>query len=73
MGYKPVAPDPWDYSAGVLMVRNAGGKVTDLQGIDIDPLSHRSYLVASWNPAVHEATLLLLGEYGVGSAAAGLE
>jgi myo-inositol-1(or 4)-monophosphatase len=30
---------PWDIAAGLLLVREAGGRVTDLEGRDIDPVS----------------------------------
>jgi myo-inositol-1(or 4)-monophosphatase len=28
---------PWDFAAGLLLIREAGGRVTDLQGRDIEP------------------------------------
>jgi myo-inositol-1(or 4)-monophosphatase len=28
---------PWDMAAGILLIREAGGRVTDLQGVDIAP------------------------------------
>jgi fructose-1,6-bisphosphatase/inositol monophosphatase family enzyme len=56
--------DPWDLTAGVLLVRNAGGKVTDLQGHDVDPIEFEGYLVASTYPDDHGRILELLGECG---------
>jgi myo-inositol-1(or 4)-monophosphatase len=42
---------PWDIAAGLLLVREAGGRVTDLEGRDIDPVS--GPVVAS-NGLLHE-------------------
>jgi myo-inositol-1(or 4)-monophosphatase len=41
---------PWDYAAGLLLVREAGGVVTDLQGAE--PRFDESPIVAG-NPAIH--------------------
>ena len=43
---------PWDVAAGVLLVREAGGVVTDLDGQPVTGLAHGP-LVAG-NPAMHE-------------------
>lgn len=48
---------PWDYAAGVLLVREAGGKVTDLEGNSCDLA--QNYFVAS-NAVAHEAALALV-------------
>lgn len=37
----------WDLSASILILRNAGGFVTDLEGNDIDPISYKGFIVAS--------------------------
>ncbi|MEO7963405.1 MAG: inositol monophosphatase family protein [Gemmatimonadaceae bacterium] len=42
---------PWDMAAGLLLVREAGGRVTDLQGVELKP--SRSGIVAS-NGMMHE-------------------
>ena len=42
--------EPYDLSPGVLLVRNAGGEVTDLEGKPIDMLRHAGPFVAS----IHE-------------------
>ena len=42
---------PWDIAAGLLLVREAGGRVTDLEGRDIVPVS--GPVVAS-NGLLHE-------------------
>jgi myo-inositol-1(or 4)-monophosphatase len=67
MGPKGRKTDLWDIASGVLMVRNAGGRVTDLDGRDADPLCPPPYLVAASDPQVHEEALALLRQYGVGS------
>ncbi len=41
---------PWDFAAGVLLVREAGGVVTTVSGGDV-PLTHGSLLAG--NPAMH--------------------
>lgn len=41
---------PWDMAAGMLLVREAGGRVTDLHGVDVGP--GRTGLVAS-NGTLH--------------------
>jgi myo-inositol-1(or 4)-monophosphatase len=42
---------PWDIAAGMLMVREAGGRVTDFEGRDLG-IEHAPVLAG--NPAVHE-------------------
>lgn len=59
-------PSPEDYSAGVLLVRNAGGLVTNLDGENIDPLTEENHLVASNNPKMHEEFLNVLKTYDFG-------
>ena len=39
----------WDLSASILILRNAGGYVTDLHGNDIDPINYQGFIVASAN------------------------
>ncbi|GBD31299.1 MAG: inositol monophosphatase [Gemmatimonadales bacterium] len=50
---------PWDIAAGTLIVREAGGCVTDLQGAD--PVLRHGSVVAG-NPAMHAWLLALLRE-----------
>jgi fructose-1,6-bisphosphatase/inositol monophosphatase family enzyme len=57
---------PWDLSPGVLLVTQAGGKVTDLEGNPVNPLKHNDYLVASTTPQVHDEVLDLLNRYEFG-------
>ena len=39
----------WDLSAASLIIRNSGGFVTDLEGVDINPIKHKGYIIASAN------------------------
>ncbi|MBI4456639.1 MAG: inositol monophosphatase [Acidobacteria bacterium] len=50
---------PWDVSAGLALVREAGGKITDFYGGDVSP--HAGSVVAS-NGHIHEALLRALHE-----------
>jgi myo-inositol-1(or 4)-monophosphatase len=52
--------EPWDVAAGVLLVEEAGGKVTDLKGGDWVP--ERSDLLFSNGRELHQELLTLLGE-----------
>ena len=49
--------DAWDLSAAVIIVRNSGGFVTDLNGKDINAISHKGYIVASANQKVKDEFL----------------
>ena len=48
---------PWDVAAGVLLIREAGGVVTDLTGSP-DVLTHSA--IVAGNPAIHEWLLRVL-------------
>ena len=50
----------WDLSAAVLIIRNCGGFVTDLNGVDIDPISHKGYIIASANKVVKDEFLEMM-------------
>ena len=43
---------PWDVAAGILLVREAGGVVTDLEGVDVDGLTPTGLVAGS--RAMHE-------------------
>jgi len=60
---------PWDMAAGVLLIREAGGLVTDLDG-DPDVLRHGS--VVAGNPAMHAWLLKTLRGQGSGVGGQGL-
>ncbi|HEV8150138.1 MAG TPA: inositol monophosphatase family protein [Gemmatimonadales bacterium] len=53
---------PWDSSAGILLIREAGGRVTDLSGRDIG-VEHTA--VVAGNPAIHGWLLEQLGDPGI--------
>jgi fructose-1,6-bisphosphatase/inositol monophosphatase family enzyme len=48
------AAEPYDLAAGVLLVRRAGGEVTDLEGSPIDMVRHRGPLVAAVDDEARE-------------------
>ncbi len=57
-GYIQASINPWDIAAGTLLIREAGGVVTDFHGEPFDILSPHIDLLAA-SPAVHTA---LIGE-----------
>lgn len=57
-GYFEIYLNPWDYAAGMLLVQEAGGKVTDWNGNALDP-AKGSHVVGT-NGQVHEEILKLL-------------
>jgi myo-inositol-1(or 4)-monophosphatase len=57
--------NPWDVAAGVLLVREAGGQVTDMRG---QPVSLRGPHILADNGLVHEGMLGLFGEIFSGHA-----
>lgn len=58
---------PFDYAAGLLLVREAGGIVTDVEGNSIDHLEtglkRSSSLLASANGVIHEKALLAIDKH----------
>ena len=50
----------WDLSAAVIIVRNSGGYVTDLEGNDIDAISHKGYIIVSANKVVRDEFLEMM-------------
>lgn len=52
---------PWDVAAGTLIVREAGGRVSDVDGSP-DVVKHGA--IVAGNPAIHEWLLRLLAEEG---------
>lgn len=52
-GYWELSIHPWDIAAGALIVQEAGGKVTDLEG-NPDYLKP-PYAIIAANPAIHQA------------------
>lgn len=57
-GYFEIYLNPWDYAAGMLLVQEAGGKVTDWNGNALDPA--QGCQVIGTNGQVHEELLKLL-------------
>ena len=62
-GFWEVGLRPWDLAAGALLVREAGGLVTDVSGAD-DYLLSGSIVAAG--PAVHRALLEIVRNAGLG-------
>jgi myo-inositol-1(or 4)-monophosphatase len=56
---------PWDVSAGALMVEEAGGRVTGMDGTPFDPVA--AHLVAS-NGYLHDQMLTVIGDFRAGRA-----
>ena len=59
-GYWETVLSPWDYAAGLLIVEEAGGRVTQIDGCK-NTFSSKNSVVAS-NKLLHEQLLLHLGE-----------
>lgn len=57
-GYFEVYLNPWDYAAGMLLIQEAGGTVTDWTGNALDPAMGSQ--VAGTNGHIHEELLNLL-------------
>ncbi|MEO1937849.1 MAG: inositol monophosphatase [Sulfurimonas sp.] len=60
IAYFPKSANPWDLSAACLIIRNAGGFVTDLEGCEIDPIGHQGYIVASANEKARDDFLAMI-------------
>lgn len=57
-GFWEFTLSPWDFAAGKLLVEEAGGKVTNKKGEEVNP-NNPSYIVAS-NAKIHEVMLSVL-------------
>jgi myo-inositol-1(or 4)-monophosphatase len=57
-GYWSTSLKPWDMAAGIVLVREAGGRVTKLDGSPID--HHMMSLLATNGTAVHDELVALL-------------
>ncbi|HIP20125.1 MAG TPA: inositol monophosphatase [Sulfurimonas sp.] len=60
IAYFPNSTHAWDLSAAFLIIKNSGGFVTDLQGVEIDPISHKGYIIASANAQARDDFLAML-------------
>lgn len=58
-GYWEMKLKPWDLAAGALLVREAGGRVTDWKG---GPLSVDSGAAVATNGAIHDSLVAALGQ-----------
>ena len=59
-GFWEMQLNPWDTSAGALIVAEAGGRVTDTDG---GPFRSREGSVIAANPHIHDAMLHTIREY----------
>ena len=60
IAYFANAANAWDLSAACLIIKNSGGFVTDLQGVDIDPIHHKGYIIASANAEARDDFLTMI-------------
>jgi myo-inositol-1(or 4)-monophosphatase len=67
-GFWELGLHPWDVAAGALLVREAGGRVSDLAGGDAFLESGR---IAAANQVLHGSILKVLEESGAGRSAGG--
>jgi myo-inositol-1(or 4)-monophosphatase len=58
-GFFELKLEPWDYAAGMLIVTEAGGRVSDAEG---GPLSIGAPAVVASAPGMHDAFLKIIGE-----------
>ena len=65
-----IEANPWDTVAGVHMIREAGGTVTDLEG---DPWRHDSTGLVASNGVVHGEVLEAAREIDAGAASSGFD
>lgn len=59
-GFWEYGLQPWDTAAGVIICREAGARVTDIEGRDWMPSSNAGVVIA--NPELHEQMLELIAE-----------
>jgi myo-inositol-1(or 4)-monophosphatase len=50
----------WDLSAAILIVRNSGGFVTDENGVDVNPVTYKGYIIVSANENVKNQFLEMI-------------
>jgi len=50
----------WDLSAGIIILKNSGGFVTDENGVDINPVTHKGYIIVSANEVVKNQFLEMI-------------
>ena len=59
-GFFELILKPWDFAAGIVIVTEAGGKVTDHLGNKVRP--DKASSVVATNGLIHEELLALMGE-----------
>lgn len=59
-GFWEISLEPWDFSAGALLIEEAGGIITSYQGASLSPLHASSTLAA--NPILHPSMQALIKE-----------
>jgi myo-inositol-1(or 4)-monophosphatase len=57
-GFWELSLAPWDMAAGILLIREAGGVVSDLEGNDVSGLEHGGIVAGS--PAIHPWLLAIV-------------
>jgi myo-inositol-1(or 4)-monophosphatase len=62
-GFWEFGLNPWDMAAGLLLIREAGGRTTDMKG---GPPDIRGRHIAASNGLIHEGMLALFGEVFAG-------
>ena len=60
IAYFSANANAWDLSAACLIIKNSGGFVTDLDGVEIDPIHHKGYIIASANEAAKDDFLAMM-------------
>lgn len=65
VSYMGRSADPWDVAAGIYLIESVGGKVTDLEGQNIDETGH-DLMIASTNEEIHGQMLERLREKDFG-------
>lgn len=60
IAYFDSAANAWDLSAACLIIKNCGGFVTDLEGVEIDPIHHKGYIIASANSVARDDFLAMI-------------
>jgi myo-inositol-1(or 4)-monophosphatase len=58
-GFWEFGLSPWDMAAGLLLIREAGGRTTDMKG---GPVSLRGPHIATSNGPIHDELIALFGE-----------
>lgn len=54
-GYLSMGLSPWDIAAGVVLIHEVGGKITDMTGADINILKRQS--IVACHPKIHDTVI----------------